>query len=329
MGLGRRSPAPVIRDARRRTRPRDLAWKTPMPPKKPIQPYDKCSKHMIRHHGNSILRMAGVPDIPDWTPLPAELVHISRFPDGVLVVPCPGQVQPDVFIIEIATDPDARVPSQAIQDPALVYLERQTVPEVIVLFLRKKEHVKAADSVTLRSRRGLTKWSLSWKAVKLWEVPAEELIGMGDVGLLPWVPLAQFDGPPERIVSRCRARIDHHAESLGHHRHLDLLATTQILLSLRYNKDDPLLERLCALLGGREVMIQAPLYQEIVEEGERKGATEATRKLMLGFLVGRFGPAAKDLDVELRAVDLDRLEELAEFAARCRNLASFRKCLLS
>jgi hypothetical protein len=88
-----------------------------------------------------------------------------------------------------------------------------------VLFLRKKGHVKAADSVTLRSRRGLTKWSLSWKAVKLWEVPAEELLGMGDVGLLPWVPLAQFDGPPERFVSRCRARIDHHAPRLGDAEH--------------------------------------------------------------------------------------------------------------
>src|SRR5262249_10032539 len=143
----------------------------------------------------------------------------------------------DIFILEVATDPDARVPSQAVQDTALVYLERKIVPEVIVLFLRKKGHVKAADSVTLRSRRGLTRWDFSWKAIKLWEVPAEDLIGMSDVGLLPWVPLAQFAGLPERIVSRCRARIDQQAMQLGHDAHANLLAVTQILLGLRYNEE--------------------------------------------------------------------------------------------
>src|SRR4029077_16211374 len=103
-------------------------------------------------------------------------------------------------------------------------LIRDIVPEVIVLFLREKGNVEAADSVTLRSRRGLTKWDLSRKAVKLWEIPAEELMAAGDVGLIPWVPLTKFDQPPERIVSRCRTHIDHHALSLKHLEREDLLA---------------------------------------------------------------------------------------------------------
>ena len=45
--------------------------------------------------------------------------------------------------------------------------------------------------------------------------------------------------------------------------------------------------------------------------------------------MGRFGPAAKELEVELKAVEFDRLSDLAKFAAKCRNLASFRKRLLS
>jgi predicted transposase YdaD len=247
----------------------------------------------------------------------------------VIEVPVPGQAQPDVFILEMATYPDARVPSQAVRDTALVYLERNIVPEVIVLFLREKGHVEAADSVSLHSRRGLTKWDLSWKAVKLWEVPAEELLAIGDVGLIPWVPLANSSDPPERIVSRCRAHIDHEAPRLQQAEHLNLLAVTQMLLSLRYNQDVPLLDRLRALLGGREVMIESPIYQEIVEEAERKGATEAKREMLLDFLVGRFGPTAQDLEVELKAVDYDRLRDLAQIAAKCRNLGAFRKRLLS
>ena len=41
-------------------------------------------------------------------------------------------------------------------------------------------------------------------------------------------------------------------------------------------------------------MIESPIYQEIVEEAERKGATEAKRGMLLRFLVSRFGPAAKE-----------------------------------
>ena len=167
--------------------------------------YDKCGKYLIQHHGNAILRLGGVHDVDAWTPLQAEPVQARQLPDGVIEVRSPGQAQPDIFIVEIAAYPDARVPSQAARDTALVFLQRGIVPEVIVLFLHEKGNVAAADSLELRSRRGLTRWNLHWKAVKLWEVPAEELLAMGDVGLIPWVPLAQFEGPPERIVSRCRA----------------------------------------------------------------------------------------------------------------------------
>jgi hypothetical protein len=144
------------------------------------------------------------------------------------------------------------------------------------------------------------------------------------------VPLAQFDGPPERIVSRCRARIDHHARRLGDAEHKNLLAVTQLLLGLRYNqKDEPILERLRALLGGRQAMIESPIYQEIVEESERKGATKTRQEDILKVLVNRFGDAARDLEVELEAVDFDRLAGLFDRALNCRNLASFRKQLLS
>jgi hypothetical protein len=76
-------------------------------------------------------------------------------------------------------------------------------------------------------------------------------------------------------------------------------------------------------------MIGSPLYQEIVEEAERNGETRAMRRVILKFLSARFGPAAKDLEVELKAVEFDRLDGLVDFAAKCRNLAAFRKRLLS
>ena len=74
-------------------------------------------------------------------------------------------------------------------------------------------------------------------------------------------------------------------------------------------------------------MIESPLYQEVVEEAERKGATEAKREAILDFLVSRFGPPAKELEVELNAVEYDRLSDLVKLAAKCRFLSSFRKQL--
>jgi hypothetical protein len=291
--------------------------------------YDKCSKYQIQHHGDSIVRLAGVTDIATWTPLQAELVQSRQLPDGLLEVREHGQAEPDIYILEIASYPNARVPSQAVRDTALFDLERGILPEVIVLFLREKGHVPAADSVALRSRKGLTRLDLAWKAVKLWELPAEELLAAGDVGLIPWVPLAKFDDPPERIVSRCRARIDNPATPIEQVGHQNLLAVTQFLLGLRYNDDPPLRDRLRALLGGRKAMIESPIYQEIVAESKREGATEARQQDIIDVLVTRFGAAAKALELELKAVVFDRLSDLVKYAGKCRNLASFRKRLLS
>lgn len=53
------------------------------------------------------------------------------------------------------------------------------------------------------------------------------------------------------------------------------------------------------------------------------------KKTILDFLMARFGSAAKELEVELKAVEFERLSDLARLAAECRNLAAFRKRLSS
>jgi hypothetical protein len=45
-----------------------------------MQEYDKSSKWLIEHHGDSILRLGGVRDIRWWRALQAELVQSRRFP---------------------------------------------------------------------------------------------------------------------------------------------------------------------------------------------------------------------------------------------------------
>ena len=90
--------------------------------------YDKSSKWYIQHHGDSILRMAGVRDIASWTARQAELVLPRQLPDGVLSVLEHGRTEPDIYILEFATYPDARVPSQAVRDAVMWFLERMSCP---------------------------------------------------------------------------------------------------------------------------------------------------------------------------------------------------------
>jgi hypothetical protein len=278
--------------------------------------YDKSSKWLIQHHGDSILRLAGVRDIVSWQPLPAELVQSRRLPDGLIEVRLHGQTEPDLYVLEIATYPEARVVDQVVDDTALVYLDRRVLPEVVVLFLHPKGNVKAAGAANFRSRQGWTRWQLTWRIAKLWEVPAKDLLAAGDVGLIPWVPLAQFDGPPEPILRQCRARIDRDAPP---NEHENLLAVTQLLTGLRYN--DP---RLFQILGGRKAMIESPVLQELKAEWTR----ETLIKAVIDVLVARFGAKAEALETELQAIgDEARLKALIKHAARCRSLSSFRKKL--
>jgi hypothetical protein len=56
-----------------------------------LQGYDKSSKWLIQHHGDSILRLAGIRDIESWKPLQAELVQPRQLPDGLIEAQLRGQ----------------------------------------------------------------------------------------------------------------------------------------------------------------------------------------------------------------------------------------------
>jgi len=61
--------------------------------------YDKSSKWLIQHYGDSILRLAGIPDFIAWHPLATELVQSRRLPDGLIEVRCHGETEPDLYFL--------------------------------------------------------------------------------------------------------------------------------------------------------------------------------------------------------------------------------------
>lgn len=151
------------------------------------------------------------------------------------------------------------------------------------------------------------------KVVELWQVPAEELLAAGEVGIIPWVPLSHFEGPPRDILQRCRDRIDREA---GHEERRNLLAVSQVLTMLRF--PDP---QLLALFGGRQVMIDSPLIRELVEETTQ----QARQEDIVRFLQGRFGTVPDALAVRIKSVRKKKeLDALISIAAQCLDLVAFQ-----
>ena len=152
--------------------------------------------------------------------------------------------------------------------------------------------------------------------VELWTLPAAGLLAMGDVGVLPWVPLAQSDQPPEVLLRACRERIDRQAAP---DEHANLLAVAQVLARLRYN--DP---GILSIFGGRQAMIESPLIQELMQEV----VAERGHKYIVGVLEERFGSVPQDIITALGTIQEDeRLGQLLRWAVRCPDLEAFRQRL--
>jgi hypothetical protein len=271
--------------------------------------YDRSSKWLIQHHGVSILRLGGVTGVQSWRPLQAELVQPRQTPDGLLEVHLAGQSQAKLFLVEIATYPDRRLLEQVLRDTALVYLDRRVLPEVLTLVLHPKGQLRITGNHEETSPLGWARLQCNWRIVELWTLPAADLLAANDLGIVPWVPLAHFDGPPEPVLQQVRQRIDQQAPP---DERANLLAVTQVLTRLRYN--DP---QVLSLLGGSQIMIESPLIQELMAQRMHKD--------ILRVLAARFGPVPPEIVAALQAiVDETKLDALVEWAATCPDLEAFR-----
>jgi hypothetical protein len=274
--------------------------------------YDRSSQWLIQNQGASILRVAGESGIVSCRPAKPNLVQPHRIPDGLLEVTLAGETEPNLYLVEIETRPDRRKLEALVDDLLLVWLGRRVLPELVVLVLTEGDGTRLPPRRQLISRRGWSRLEASWHVIELWKEPAKDLLAVNEVGMVPWVPLAQFDGPAEPILEECRERIDRDAspEQKG-----NFLAVTQIPMRLKYN--DP---GLFEIFGGEKVMIESPLVQELI--------AKRAHKYILGLLEDRFGSVPPELIARLRAIlDEDILEFLVRRAGTCPTLGAFEALL--
>jgi hypothetical protein len=278
------------------------------------QRYDIGSHWLLHNQGKGALMVGGIKDVRGIEPMPGEIAQSRKYPDGLLRVHLAGQRKPQHVLVEVATYAEQRALKQALDDLALAYSALGQLPELLVLVLRPKGNFRIGGKHEVRSHLGLSRLSAEWKPVELWTLPAEEYLSAGDVGVIPWVPLMHFDGPPEALLERCAAKIERDAPTKER---ADLLAVSQVLAELRFPHPE-----LLSLLGGRVPMIESPML--------KKMRAETLHKAILTFLKARFGTVPRDVTRRLQAIlDEERLTSLSALAARCPDLAAFREALLS
>lgn len=294
--------------------------------------YDRSSKWLIQHHGDALLRIAGVKGIRSWRALQPEVVQPAQMPDGLLEAELENLTELRRYLIEIATYPEERAHEQLVRDALLTFLDRKVLPEVLVFVLSPKGRKRVRSEAVHVSPEGWTNLRVRWRVIELWNLPAEEILWSNEPGLMPWVPLMHFEGAPAPVFQRCRQVIDRAPLD----ERSTLLAVTQVLARLRYN--DPALFR---ILGGRKPMIESPLLDELKEEWTAELKSEWVAQIrpallregeanaVIRMLESRFGQVPDDIRAALRAIPSEeRLSDLIPVAIRCGTLAEFRSELI-
>jgi hypothetical protein len=280
----------------------------------PQQPFDKSSKYLVQQHARGILRLGGVTAVRSVKAVQAELVHPRQLPDGLLEVHLEGQKKADHVLVEVATYPEKRARAQALDDLTLARQHlKGELPELLMLVLCPRGRFRITGDHRVASRLGWSEVGCKWKVVELWTLPAEELLAAPDVGVVPWVPLARYDGAPAELLERCRERIERQA---GQADRANLLAVAQVLAQLKFPQPEML-----ALLGGRQVMIESPLLQQL--------KVEWWQEAILDILKSRFDAVPNDVRRLLKETSNEKkLKRLHGVAVQCASMEEFREHLL-
>jgi len=190
------------------------------------QRIDIGSKWLLHNQGRATLLVGGIKDVRRIEPMPGELVQNRRYPDGLLRAYLARERQPHHVLVEVATYSEERARKQALDDLALAYSALGYLPELLMLVLRPKGKFRIGSRHEVRSKLGLARLEAEWKLVELWTLPAEAFLAAGDVGVVPWVPLMQFEGSPEALLERCAEKIDREGPA---DQQDDLRAVTQVM----------------------------------------------------------------------------------------------------
>jgi hypothetical protein len=215
------------------------------------------------------------------------------------------QTDNQILHLEFETRPYSDPPIAFRMLDYYVRLKRQYSCSInqVVIFLQQtaSEQVFVSEYTDANTRH-------SYRVIRLWEQDPALLLSVP--GLLPLATLSQTNSPRtllEQIATQI-ATIEEPTQQA------DLLACTQVLAGLRFEKD------LIRQLFRKETMRGSVIYQEIREdgllEGRQLGLLEGRKdealSLLTRLLTRRIGPIAPPIQEQIQTLSVEELEDLGE-----------------
>jgi len=140
-----------------------------------------------------------------------------------------------------------------------------------------------------------------YRVINLWEVEVEMVFQQNLRSLLPFVPILKGGGE-QQVVQQALQELRTDEE----------LSELEPLLSFfaSFVLELPVVQEI--MRWDMAVLRESPWYQQILQEGVQQGEKEGEVKLVLRQLTRRFGTLDQALEQQIRELDLEQLERLAE-----------------
>ena len=264
--------------------------------------YDNTCKYLAEKFPAAFVSWLLPIDEPtDVQVLKTELIQEPIRADSLVFL----QTDNQILHLEFETRPYSDPPIAFRMLDYYVRLKRQYSCSInqVVIFLQQtaSEQVFVSEYTDANTRHG-------YRVIRLWEQDPALLLSVP--GLLPFATLSQTDSPRtllEQIATQI-ATIEEPTQQA------DLLACTQVLAGLRFEKD------LIRQLFRKETMRGSVIYQEIREdgllEGRQLGLLEGRKdealSLLTRLLIRRIGPIAPETREQIQTLSVEELEDLGE-----------------
>lgn len=260
--------------------------------------YDNTCKYLAEKFPAAFIRWLLPIDEPtNIQVLKTELIQEPIRADSLVFL----QTDRQILHLEFETRPYSDPPIAFRMLDYYVRLKRQYSCDInqVVIFLQQtaSEQVFVSEYTDANTRHG-------YRVLRLWEQNPDLLLSVP--GLLPLAALSQTNSPRtllEQIATQI-AIIEEPTQQA------DLLACTQVLAGLRFEKD------LIRQLFRKETMRGSVIYQEIREDGLIEGLKEGRQNEALSFvtrlLTRRIGAIAPETTEQIQTLSVEELENLGE-----------------
>lgn len=201
-----------------------------------------------------------------------------------------------ILHLEFQTNPDPKMSFRMLDYRTRVYrrFPKKTMRQVVIYLKETSSPLVQENAFILPNTRH------EYEVLRLWEIPAEEMLGLS--GLLPLANLGKTPNRPE-ILRQVAAKIDNIE---GRTEKSNLAAATAILAGLVLSKE------IIGSLLREEIMRESVIYQDIRESGKAQGRREEAVSLILRLLNRRLGEISSTLGQQIRELSLEQLETLGE-----------------